>query len=91
MYGGCIDGCQGFYRLDTGGIAAFRKIFHYNTSNPSEVSSNLVGVCFCSLTSSNTLEPNCQNKKSLVTVYPGELFHILIGQMNGTVPEVVHS
>ena len=58
------------------------------------VSSNPVSVCFCSLTSSNTLEPNCQNKKSLVTIYPGEVFHIpvvLVGQMNGTVPGVVHS
>ena len=68
LYGGYIDGCKGFYGLETGGIAAFRKIFHYNTSNPSEVSSNQVGVC--SLTSSNTPEPNGQNKMSQLTVYP---------------------
>ena len=80
LYGGYIDGYKSFYGLDT----------DYNTSNPSEVSSNLVGVCFCSLTSSNTLglEPNYQNKTSQVTVYPVELFHILIGQMNGTAPGV---
>ena len=76
LYGGYIDSCKGFYGLDTGGIAAFRKIFHYNASNPSVVSSDPVSVCFCSLTNANTLEPNCKNKKSWVTVYPGELFHI---------------
>ena len=83
LYGGHIDGCQSFYGL--GGIAPFRKICHYNTSNPSAVSSNVVGVCFCSLTSSNTLEPNCQKNPSQVPVYPGDWFHILTGQMNGTV------
>ena len=97
LYGGYIDGCKGFYGLGTGGtggMVAFRKIFHYNASNFSEVSSDPVNVCFCLLTSANTLEPNCQNKTSWVTVYPGELFHIpvvLVGQMNGTVPGVVHS
>ena len=30
-------------------------------------------------------------KTTQVTVYPVELFHILIGQMNGTAPGVVHS
>ena len=48
-------------------------------------------LCLCALTSSNTLEQNCQKKPSQVTVYPVELFHILISQMNGTAPGVVHS
>ena len=96
LYGGYIDGCRGFNGLDTGHIAAFRKIFHYNMSNPSVVSSDPVGVCFCSLTSANTLEAHnyCQQKNYHTTVYPGELFHIpvvLVGQINGTVPGVVHS
>ena len=56
LYGGYVDGCKSFYGLYTGSTAAFRKIFHYGKWNPSEVSSNLVGVCFCSLTSSKTLE-----------------------------------
>ena len=94
LYGGYIDGCQGFNGLGTGGIAAFKNMFHYNAYDSSVIASDPVGVCFCSLTDKNTLEPNCQNKKSLVTVYPGEMFHIsvvLVGQMNGTVPGVVHS
>ena len=101
LYGGYIqglykvdkDGCD-LNRVDTGGLAAFKQIFHYNTSNSSAISSDPVGVCFCSLTSENTLKPNCQIREHQITVYPGELFHIpvvLVGQMNGTVPGVVHS
>ena len=94
LYGGYIEGCQGFNRLDTGGIAAFKNMFHYNAYDSSVISSDPVGVCFCSLTDTNTLQPNCQQKSYQFTVYPGELFHIpvvLIGQMSGTVPGVVHS
>ena len=94
LYGGYIEGCKGFNRLDTGGVAAFKNMFHYNSYDASVISSDPVSVCFCLLTSANTLETNCQNKTSWVTVYPGELFHIpvvLVGQMNGTVPGVVHS
>ena len=95
LYGGYLQGCKMFNKLhDTDNLAAFRKIFHYNKYDSSAVSSDPVGVCFCSLTSSNTLEPNCQNKTTWVTVYPGELFHIpvvLVGQMHGTVPGVVRS
>ena len=96
LYGGYIDRCKGFNGIDTGGITAFRKIFHYNKTNSSVVSSDPVGVCFCSLTSANTLEAHnyCQKKNYQITVYPGESFHIpvvLVGQINGTVPGVVHS
>ena len=102
LYGGYIQGlykvykggCINFNRVDMSGLAAFKQIFHYNTSNSSVISSDPVGVCFCSLTSESSLEPNCQLRKHWITVYPGELFHIpvvLVGQMNGTVPGVVHS
>ena len=99
LYGGYIqglykNGCTSFNGLGTGGLAAFKQIFHYNASNLSVISSDPVGVCFCSLTSANTLEPNCQIREHQITVYPGELFYIpvvLVGQMNGTVPGVVHS
>ena len=94
--GGYIDHCRGFNGLHTDGIAAFGKIFHYNTSNSSAISSDPVGVCFFSLTSSNTLEPHnyCQQNNYQITVYPGEVFHIpvvLVGQINRTVSGVVHS
>ena len=58
LYGGYIEGCKGFNRLDTGGVAAFKNIFHYNSYDASVISSDPVSVCFCSLTSANTLEPN---------------------------------
>ena len=48
-------------------------------------------LCLCALTSSNTLEQNCQKNSPQVTVYPMKLFHILMSQMNGTAPGVVHS
>ena len=69
-------------------------MFHYNAYDSSAISSDPVHVCFCSLTDTNTLEPNCQQKNYQITIYPGEFFHIpvvLVDQMNGTVPGVVHS
>ena len=99
LYGGYIDSCQAFntnqlpaYRGGTG-LATFKQIFHYNKSDPSVVSSDPVGVCFCSV-GTNSLKPDCQNKRFQVTVYPGELFHlpvVLVGQVDGTVPGVIHS
>ena len=94
LYGGYIEGCKAFNRLPTGGVTAFKSMFHYNSDDSSVISSDPVGVCFCSLTDTNTLQPNCQRKNYPIKIYPGELFRIpmvLIGQINGTVPGVVHS
>ena len=87
LYGGYIDRCAA---LNTDSLATFKKIFHYNHSDPSVVSSDAVGVCFCS----NSLKPDCQNKVFQVTAYPGGLLRIpavLVGQLDGTVPGVIHS
>ena len=89
LYGGYIDKCAAL-NTDSGSLATFRKIFHYNNSDPTVVSSDPVGVCFCS----NSLKPDCQNKIFRVTAYPGGLFRIpavLVGQIDGTVPGVIHS
>ena len=92
LYGGYVDQCHGFgenYRI---GLIVFRKIFHYNYSDPSVISSDPIRVCFCTGTSS--LQPDCEKGKYQVGVYPGELFNlavVLVGQANGTVPGVVHS
>ena len=95
LYGGYIKGCMNFnFGHNTGGLSTFRNIFYYNAYDSSAISSDPVGVCFCSWTDTNTLRPNCKERNYQITVYPGELFHIpvvLVGQIDGTVPGVVHA
>ena len=81
--------------LSISGLSVFKKIFYYNSSSDlSIISSDPTSVCFCLGTI--TLKPVCQkqNWSYTIAVYPGETFSIpavLVGQINGTVPGVVHS
>ena len=94
LYGGYLDNCHGL-GLHVSGLSTFKKIFYYNSSSDlSIISSDPTSVCFCFGTT--TLKPVCQkqNRSYTIAVYPGETFSIsavLVGQINGTVPGVVHS
>ena len=94
LYGGYLDECHGM-GLSISGLSIFKKIFYYNSSSDLSIqSTDPTSVCFC--LGSITLKPLCQRQNWSYTraVYPGETFSIpavLVGQINGTVPGVVHS
>ena len=94
LYGGYLDECHGM-GLSISGLSIFKKIFYFNSSSDlSILSTDPTSVCFCLGTI--TLKPVCQkqNWSYTIAVYPGETFSIpavLVGQINGTVPGVVHS
>ena len=90
LYGGTIANCFNALNSYTQPVT-FDQLFHLNNSklDPSLVSSDPVGVCFCRDSS-----PDCSLKVLHISVYPGENFTIpatTVGQRNGTVPGDIHA
>ena len=62
---------------------------HNTVSEPSTISSDPIGVCFCT----NNI-PMCDKKWNTITIYPGQSFKIsaiAIGQTSGTIGGVIHA
>ena len=93
LYGGTIDNCFDEYSIDGRypHPPTFDQLCHLKNSklDPSLISSDPVGVCFCIEGS-----PDCSLKVLHISVYPGENFTIpatTVGQRNGTVPGDIHA
>ena len=69
----------------------FEQIFKMDDQKgPSNVSSDPMGVCFCS----NSGTPTCHMDYQMINVFPGEKFNIsavVVGQQNGTTSGVILS
>ena len=89
IYGGSFDTCTSASWTGTEIIKNIFKLEEKRETALSSISSNPVGVCFC--TSSNAAL-NCSTKTMQVSAFPGALFSIyavIVGQLNGVVPGVV--
>ena len=93
VYGSSID-----TNIMTNGLSCaffFDTLFNLTNTglDPSVVSSDPIGVCFCT----NDIPAECSNKtnrKRSVTVYPGQTFNvsaITVGQRGGTVTGVIYA
>ena len=99
LYGGSIDFCSmlniGPYQIHDSGKEMFEEVFTIksNGSDLSCISSDPIGVCLCD--SNNTVD--CSNSTVRTSLYPGgtiQVYAVVVGQRNGTVPGdviVIHS
>ena len=90
LYGGLLGFCEMKYYGSVDSNTTWWNFeyisgLHNNisASEPSAISSDPIGVCFCS----NNI-PNCDKKWNNITIYPGQSFNIsaiTVGQRNGTI------
>ena len=94
LYGGLLNDC-GMLDYDSYTPNSTWHLFeeisglHNTVSEPSTISSDPIGVCFCT----NNIT-DCDKKWNNITVYPGQSFNIsaiTVGQRNGTVRGVIHA
>ena len=87
LYGGDVDHCSLYGRTENHFDVLFRG--QDNDQDPTAISSNPRGVCFCA---DNNID--CNMSRMGLAVHPGASFSIhvvLIGQRNGTVPGEVYA
>ena len=94
LYGGLPGFCETIHNGTIDGNTTwwdFEAIsgLHNTASRPSAISSDPIGVCFCT----NNI-PDCDEKWNNITIYPGQSFNIsaiTVGQRNGTVRGTIYA
>ena len=90
IYGGSLDYC--FFIANFSKMQSDNMLPMLNMSDqtePSWVSSDPQGVCFCDDNEQPSRNYKCPKERPMIEVYPGERFNvsmITVGQMNGTAP-----
>ena len=93
LYGGLLNDCKAIHEGTIYSNTIWRDFdaisegLHNTVLEPSTISSDPIGVCFCI----NNI-PDCDKKWNNITIYPGQSFNIsaiTVGQRNGTVRGVI--